>query len=220
MRKLDLDPVVGTDRRQGGYAHQQVPDVANAGVGHQSLEVALGEGNQVPKDHCQGGQDDDDELPVPDSRHQRFDEKSEYQGEGRGLGATARYPVMGMGAPSYASGAHMWNGTEATLNPRPAMMSTRPISTPGLRSGLADSAWLMPSNRVCSQETEDLADAVKHQGRREGAQQYVLGASLVGLWVVPIEGDQNVRTEAEQLQRDVGGQQLTRRRPSASCPQS
>ena len=34
------------------------------------------------------------------------------------------------------------------MNPRPAMMSTMPISNPGLRSGLADSAWLMPSNRV------------------------------------------------------------------------
>src|SRR5579883_2574381 len=33
------------------------------------------------------------------------------------LTAAAMNPVIGVGAPSYASGAHMWNGTAATLKP-------------------------------------------------------------------------------------------------------
>src|SRR5436853_2250569 len=33
---------------------------------------------------------------------------------------TDRNAVMGVGAPSYTSGAHMWNGTAAILNPTPA----------------------------------------------------------------------------------------------------
>ena len=33
------------------------------------------------------------------------------------LEATDRYAVTVVGAPSYASGAHMWNGTLATLKP-------------------------------------------------------------------------------------------------------
>src|SRR6266536_857531 len=33
---------------------------------------------------------------------------------------TDRNAVTGVGAPSYTSGAHMWNGTAAILNPMPA----------------------------------------------------------------------------------------------------
>src|SRR6476620_9388023 len=33
---------------------------------------------------------------------------------------TDRNAVTGVGAPSYTSGAHMWNGTAAILNPTPA----------------------------------------------------------------------------------------------------
>src|SRR5262249_11278845 len=33
---------------------------------------------------------------------------------------TDKNAVIGVGAPSYTSGAHMWNGTAAILNPTPA----------------------------------------------------------------------------------------------------
>src|SRR5437870_5183192 len=36
------------------------------------------------------------------------------------LEPTDRNAVMGVGAPSYTSGAHMWNGTAAILKPTPA----------------------------------------------------------------------------------------------------
>src|SRR4030088_518326 len=36
-------------------------------------------------------------------------------------------PVTAGGAPSYASGVHMWNGTADTLNPNPT--SSRPTAT-------------------------------------------------------------------------------------------
>src|SRR4051794_22018373 len=32
--------------------------------------------------------------------------------------------AAGVGAPSYASGAHKWNGTAATLNPKPTTVIT------------------------------------------------------------------------------------------------
>ena len=38
------------------------------------------------------------------------------------FGATDIKAVIGVGAPSYASGAHMWNGTIANLKPRPAII--------------------------------------------------------------------------------------------------
>ena len=52
------------------------------------------------------------------------------------LDPTDRNAVTGVGAPSYTSGAHMWNGTAAILNPMPAPMritastSTRLVSCP------------------------------------------------------------------------------------------
>src|SRR5262245_37109585 len=44
---------------------------------------------------------------------------------------TAMNPVTGVGAPSYTSGAHMWNGTAATLNPNPTTTNTNPTASNG-----------------------------------------------------------------------------------------
>src|SRR3954465_932054 len=45
--------------------------------------------------------------------------------------AAAMNAVTGVGAPSYTSGVHMWNGAADTLNPKPTNNNTRPtISTP------------------------------------------------------------------------------------------
>src|SRR5213593_1256554 len=41
------------------------------------------------------------------------------------FGPTDMNAVAGVGAPSYASGVHWWNGTIAALNPRPTVMSAR-----------------------------------------------------------------------------------------------
>ena len=40
--------------------------------------------------------------------------------------ATERNCVTGVGEPSYTSGAHIWNGTLATLKPKPAIIRTMP----------------------------------------------------------------------------------------------
>ena len=40
--------------------------------------------------------------------------------------------VIGVGAPSYVSGNHMWNGTSPILNPNPAMnipIASKPIGS-------------------------------------------------------------------------------------------
>src|SRR3954467_9417322 len=45
------------------------------------------------------------------------------------LTATAMYAVAGVGAPSYASGVHMWKGTALTLKARPVITSAAAMST-------------------------------------------------------------------------------------------
>ena len=46
------------------------------------------------------------------------------------FGAEAKKAVTGVGAPSYTSGVHMWNGTAETLKQRPASRKTRPNTRP------------------------------------------------------------------------------------------
>src|SRR2546421_2310654 len=53
--------------------------------------------------------------------------------------------VTGVGAPWYTSGVHMWNGTAATLNPRPTSSSAiATISTPSCSSVVVARNWAMP----------------------------------------------------------------------------
>src|SRR5207237_5270439 len=47
---------------------------------------------------------------------------------------TDRNAVTGVGAPSYTSGAHMWNGTAAILNPTPATTRITASTSRGSRS--------------------------------------------------------------------------------------
>ncbi len=44
------------------------------------------------------------------------------------FGPTERNAVTGVGAPSYASGAHWWNGTSEILKPKPASTSANETS--------------------------------------------------------------------------------------------
>ena len=49
------------------------------------------------------------------------------------FGAEAKNAVTGVGAPSYTSGVHMWNGTAETLKQSPANRNTSPNVTPDAR---------------------------------------------------------------------------------------
>src|SRR5437763_16848215 len=51
------------------------------------------------------------------------------------LVAADMYAVMGVGAPWYASGAHMWNGTAATLNENPTASRPAAASASGCAPG-------------------------------------------------------------------------------------
>lgn len=46
------------------------------------------------------------------------------------FGAAAKKAVIGVGAPSYTSGVHIWNGTTETLKQKPANRKTSPNTSP------------------------------------------------------------------------------------------
>src|SRR3954471_932848 len=54
------------------------------------------------------------------------------------FGAEAKNAVTGVGAPSYTSGVHMWNGTADTLKQRPASRKTKPKTRPTFETVAAD----------------------------------------------------------------------------------
>src|ERR1700716_1466724 len=55
--------------------------------------------------------------PMPPTRTRRI------AANAAAFGATDMNAVAGVGAPSYASGVHWWNGTTAALKPSPTVMS-------------------------------------------------------------------------------------------------
>src|SRR5712691_8354052 len=50
--------------------------------------------------------------------------------------AAVRMTETVVGAPWYTSGAHIWNGTAATLNPKPAIRKTSAMISGGSMAGL------------------------------------------------------------------------------------
>src|SRR5258706_16159662 len=52
--------------------------------------------------------------------------------------------ALGVGAPSYASGAHKWKGTAATLNPKPITVITIARTSSGSSFGLWIAAAIWP----------------------------------------------------------------------------
>ena len=54
--------------------------------------------------------------------------------------ATEKNAVTGVGAPSYVSGAHWWNGTAEILKPKPQRMNTIATTSRAIASPSASAA--------------------------------------------------------------------------------
>src|SRR5262245_5460616 len=62
--------------------------------------------------------------------------------------ATERYAVMVVGAPSYASGAHMWKGAAEILNSSPTALVVMARKTNGSHASRAAMAFATSVSRV------------------------------------------------------------------------
>ena len=145
-----------------------------------------------------------------DARQQTLGEQPQHQREGRRLrpdgqicGDRSGGPLVGVGRPHVERRSRDLEAQpddyqhEAGHQPR-----TRPRSS-GQR--LADA--VEPGR---PQKAVYLADPEQQESGREGSQEDVLDARLVRPGVVPVIGHQDVQAEAEQLEGDVGGEQLAR----------
>ena len=95
----------------------------------------------------------------------------------------------------------MWNGTAATLKPRPTRIRAKPARRrPGREQGVGGQEGGDPGQRGGAGGAVDHGDAVEHHGRREGAEHEVLEAGLARLQPAPVEGGQDVQGDREDLE--------------------
>jgi len=86
---------------------------------------------------------------------------------------TERNAVTGVGAPSYTSGAHMWNGTAAILKPTPA--TTRMTASTRRGSFSCPAKAVAITLRFVVPESPYISDMpVQEDAERERAEQEVL----------------------------------------------
>src|ERR1700680_2804996 len=150
------------------------------------------------------------------------------------LGAAEKKAVTGVGAPSYTSGVHMWNGTADTLNARPAKRKTRPKMRPmdGVFAAAATPAKVMvavePENRDAPEsalfrrrthagkrdgagEAVDQRRSVEQHARRQRAKHEILQARLGRAQVVAVDGGDHIERQRHELEAKVERDQVAGR---------
>ena len=185
--------------------------MANAGIGHQPLEVALGQGHKVAHQHTDRGEHRQHQLPlVPtvDGRHEPFGHQPQHQGECRRLGANDEVSRNGIRRPLVHVGGPHVEGHRSHLEPQAHHDEGHAHPEGGTDFGGSGESGGDGVELGNPQGAVDHAHAVEQDRRGEGPNDDVLEAAFVGLGRVSGIGRKHVKTEAQQLQRDVGGEQL------------
>ena len=115
-----------------------VARVRDARVREHALDRLLPAGDEVRDRHGEHRERRQDGRPAARPRRPRRVAEGEHQHaqqhreSRRPSPPTAMNVVAGVGAPSYASGVHAWNGTALTLKTMPTSTSTAPTTSSGL----------------------------------------------------------------------------------------
>ena len=90
------------------------------------------------------------------------------------------HATLGLGEPWYTSGVQKWNGTAATLNPKPTSSRARPASSRPVSAehGGGEEVGDVGEVRGAGGAVDE-GDAVEEEGRAERAQHEVLDAGLL-----------------------------------------
>ena len=120
-------------------------------------------------------------------------------------------------------GRPLWNGTSATLKPKPTSSSPTPIGSSGAKGSGTDSG-AMPCADLRqvgrAGRAVDQRDAVEEEAAGERAQQEVLQRRLARPRVPAVEAGQDVQRQREDFERQEDDQEVVADRPSRSCPRS
>ena len=114
---------------------------------------------------------------------------------------TDRNAVTGVGAPSYTSGAHMWNGTAAILNPMPAATSDHGEDQARVVL-LADERRRHHAQAGRARQAVHERHAVQQDAERKRAEQEILHRRLVRSLVGLDEPGQDVERHGHRLEAD------------------
>ena len=130
------------------------------------------------------------------------------------LTTTAMNVVVGVGAPSYASGVHMWNGTALTLKREAARARApcraRPSRTRRRVRPSVQRARAPPRCRrdPCARSRRRAARRRRAGARRRSAEQEVLERGFEWRARVAAEGDHGVDAERHRLEGDEDAEQI------------
>ena len=120
---------------------------------------------------------------------------------------TERKPVMGVGAPSYTSGAHMWNGTAAILKPMPATTRMTASTRRGSRFLPCQRGRDRAQVRRARQAVHE-RHAVEQDAERERAEQEILHRRFVRAPARLQESRQDVERDRHRLEADEERDQI------------
>ena len=151
-------------------------------------------------------------LPLVVGGREALVEEAQHEGEGRGLGPHGdvgrdgqRRALVDVGHP-HVEGHRRQLEAEARPPPARAPPAAARRRSPAAVDGHRHLGEVRRAQRAVEQH-----DAVEQQAGGEGPQEHVLHGGLVGAAVVQRVPAEDVQAEAQQLQRQVGGQQLAGR---------
>ena len=139
-------------RRRRDDAEQQVAGVRDARIGEHPLDVGLHHADDRAEDHRRGG----NHRQHRESTRALSGSSGDRNTRTNAANAAALTPVdmnavTIVGAPSYASGVHMWNGTADTLNAKPT--ASRPTASSASVGG-AGACAATARSPICSSRVE------------------------------------------------------------------
>ena len=164
--------------------------------------------------HRRDRDEDDDLLPLhDDGRERRRCAARTNIAMAATFGAAAKNAVTGVGAPSYTSGVHIWNGTAETLKQSPANRNTRPKVSPRppCAAALRDAGKRHRAGKAVNQRA-----AIEQHARRQAAEDEIFQARFGRAHGVAIDRRRARRATGSSAR----GRDRARsdRPPRSSCP--
>ena len=161
----------------GGEADQREADMADRGIGHQPLDVALADRGEGAEHHRGDRDEDDDLLPVGRDRRERLDDDADEQRHRRDLrrggeegGDRRRRALVDVGRPHVERHGRDLEGEAGERKTRPKIRPSDALP-PLERRGDAGEAGL-------AGEAVDQRGAVEQHARGQRAEDEILQAGL------------------------------------------
>ena len=197
------------ERAARHHADQHVPDVGDRRVREHPLEVAAGRSpTRLPMVMLSAASTHTSGAQSTGPRAARRGARARARRRPRPWTRWRSSTVTEVGAPWYTSAAHMWNGTEEILNPKPTSRRPKPITRSGSRAAPARHRGGDPVEVGGAGGAVHEGDPVQEEPGGEGPEQEVLERRLARLEAVAEEPGEHVQRDRHDLQPEEDHDQV------------